>query len=96
MRLSDDKATHLSHIILDSLLGAPGVTPKTDKEAILREVKRILHAELHVEEEVDSAARKKLASLSRQLPEGSPEWEVRYQAYFREEMNRRGRLFIGA
>jgi hypothetical protein len=40
--------------------------------------------------EIDSKVRGMVASLKRNVPEGSPEWDVMYNKYFEEEMRRRG------
>jgi hypothetical protein len=40
---------------------------------------------------MDAAARRKIESMSRQVAEGSPEWDVLYQKFFREEEVKRGR-----
>ena len=41
-------------------------------------------------DEVDQAAKTKVASLKRGVTEGSPEWDILYGKYFEEEMQRRG------
>jgi hypothetical protein len=48
-------------------------------------------AELKVGEEMDEKVRRKIASLSRHVAEGSPEWDTLYASYFREEEVKRGR-----
>ena len=39
--------------------------------------------------EIDTKARQMVASLKRNVQEGSPEWDVMYKKYFEEEMQRR-------
>ncbi len=58
---------------------------------IRREIKRTIIKELKVGEEIDNIIRKKLQSFSRKIIEGSPEWEVLYKKFFREEEIKRGR-----
>jgi hypothetical protein len=58
----------------------------TDDDKALKEIKRVLTGFLKVEDEADSAARNKIRSLSRDVPEGSREWDVLYKKYFEEEM----------
>ena len=36
-------------------------------------------------EDIDAAVRRKIASLSRQVPPGSREWDVLYRQYYAEE-----------
>jgi hypothetical protein len=43
-------------------------------------------------DDVDKAAKAKVASLKRGVTEGSPEWDIMYGKYFEEEMQRRGNI----
>lgn len=92
MILSEEKVTHLSHLILNHLKIPSNARLKTDEVVVLREIKRILAAELKVEDEVDAAVRRRLASYSRPLAEGSPEWETLYHKTFEEEMRKRKKV----
>ncbi len=89
MRLSEDRISHISHLVLDVLMQARNVDALQPEERILREIKRTFTDELKFEDEADAAARKTIQSLSRRVPEGSPEWDVLYRKYFEEEMRRR-------
>ena len=60
-----------------------------DETAALREIKRVLAAELAQEEAVDRAVRTRLASYSRPIVEGSQEWDVLYRKTFEEESRKR-------
>jgi hypothetical protein len=91
VRLSDDKITHLSHVLLKGLVDRGLVEIKDDEGAVRRAMKRAIVAELKIGEDMDEAARRKIASMSKQVVEGSPEWEVLYRKFFREEEVRRGR-----
>lgn len=89
MRLSEDRITHLAHLISDGIWKDDLVDFKDDDRA-LQEIKRAMVDYLHVEDEADSAARSKIRSLSRDIPEGSREWEVLYRKYFEEEASKKG------
>ncbi|MDA8078446.1 MAG: DUF507 family protein [Nitrospiraceae bacterium] len=91
MMLSEDKISHLSHVLLKSLIKGNLVELLTDESAIRKEIKRTIVGELKVGEEIDQNVRKKLQSFSRKLIEGSPEWEVLYKKFFREEEIKKGR-----
>lgn len=91
MMLSDDKISHLSHVLLRELIAQGLVEPVEDEAAVRREIKRTVVFELKLGEEIDQIVRKKLQSLSKKLIEGSPEWEVLYKKYFREEEIKKGR-----
>jgi hypothetical protein len=92
MRLSEDRISHLSHLILDKLVQDRNVDLVVTEERVLREIKRTINDELKFEDEADTAARRTIQSLSRRVPEGSREWDVLYRKYFEEEMNRRRKV----
>ena len=92
MMLSEDKISHLSHILLNKLYDLDLISMDEDEEAsIRREIKRTIVGELKIGEEIDQVVRKKLLSLSKKLIEGSSEWEVLYKKYYREEEIKKGR-----
>jgi hypothetical protein len=83
--LSEDKVSHLSHVILLAVKKSPLVQVKTEDGRILKEIKRVLASELGHEQDIDRKVRAKLGSYSRGIVEGSPEWEVLYRKTFEEE-----------
>lgn len=92
MRLSEDRISHLSHLILDALVRDRRVDALQPEERLLREIKRTITEELRFEDEADTAARRTIQSLSRRVPEGSPEWDVLYRKYLEEETRRRKKI----
>ena len=91
MMLSDDKVTHMTHVILKALLDKGTIDITEDEGTVRRAMKRAIMAELKVGQDMDEAVRRKISSLSRHVAEGSPEWETLYAKYFREEEVRHGR-----
>ncbi len=91
MMLSEDKISHLSHVLLKGLVQQGLVELVEDEGAIRREIKRTIVSELKIGEDIDQIVRKKLQSFSKKLIEGSPEWEVLYKKFFREEEIKKGR-----
>jgi hypothetical protein len=91
MMLSEDKVSHLSHVLLKGLIAQNLVELKVDEAAIRREIKRTVAGELMIGEEIDQIVRKKLQSFSKKVVEGSPEWDVMYRKFFREEEIKKGR-----
>jgi len=83
--LSEDKVSHLSHVILQAVKKSPLVEVKGDDGRMLKDIKRVLASELLQEEEIDRKVRAKLSSYSRGIVEGSPEWDVLYRKTFDEE-----------
>jgi hypothetical protein len=86
--LSDDKVSHLSHILLGTVKKSSLVRIKSEESKVLREIKRVLAVELAQEDEIDRKVRTKLASYSRGIVEGSPEWDVLYRKTFEEELRK--------
>ncbi len=91
MLLSDDKISHLAHLILNSLNQDQRAKLLGDEDKVLREIKRIIIDEAKAEEEIDLVVRNKLLSYSRPIYEGSPEWEVLYHKFLFEELKKRMR-----
>ena len=89
--LSSDKISHLSHILLRGLREQNLLEPLEEEGKIRSEIKRTIIAELKIGEEIDTVVRKKLESFSRTIFEGSPEWEVLYKKFYKEEEVKRGR-----
>ena len=87
--LSDEKQTHLAHVILQFLKGTRDVKLTGDSTTVLREIKRVLTEHMKLEEEMDRYVRQKLKSYSRPIPEGSQEWDVMYQKTYTEELRKR-------
>ena len=90
MRLSDDKISHLAHLLLDGAARG-GLIVELDRMKALNHTKSILTHYCRLDEEVDEAVRKKLATYSRNILEGSREWDVMYRKHFDEEMKKRWR-----
>jgi len=89
--LSEDKTSHLSHVILQAVKKSPLVTVKGDESRVLKEIKKVLATELAQEAEIDRKVKAKLASYSRGIIEGSSEWEVLYRKTFEEEIRKQGK-----
>ena len=57
-----------------------------DRNTIRLAVFDILMKWLKKEEAIDAAARKKIESQQRKIPEGSAEWDILYRKYYDEEL----------
>jgi hypothetical protein len=86
VRLSREKVNLLSHGIAEKLASFDEVEFIEDRNTIRLAVVDILMKWLRKEEEVDKAARHKIESQKRPIPEGSGEWEILYRKYYEEEM----------
>ena len=86
MRLSREKVNLLSHQIAEKLASMETIDFIEDRNTIRLAVFDILTKWLKKEETIDQAARHKIESQKRGIPEGSAEWEILYRKYYDEEM----------
>ncbi len=91
MRLSDDRISHIAHLIADGIW-KDDLVDFSDDLRVLNEIKGTILKYLRVEDEADTAAREKIRSLSRDVPEGSREWDILYRKYFEEELSKKNFL----
>lgn len=89
--ISDDKASHLAHLVLGALKKSAQCKMTEEDGKVLREIKRVVAAELALEAEIDRKVRARLASYTRQIVEGSPEWDVMYRKTSEEEQKKRAK-----
>ncbi len=91
MILSDDKINHISHLLIEGIKKERLAKLIADEVSALREIKKIILTELKMDDEIDAMVRKKLESYSRKIVEKSPEWDVLYQKFFKEELKKKRR-----
>jgi hypothetical protein len=91
MAISDEKLSHLTHLVYEGIGRFDGVELVGDEEVILRTIRQALQEEFRLDDALDQAVRARLASYSRQIVEGSPEWDVLYRKSFDEELRKRRR-----
>lgn len=89
MRLSRWKINHLSKLLLRALEEDPEADFLREPNDVRLQMVRIITDELTIDEIVDEETRRTLASYSRKLREGSPEWDVLYHKHYGEEMTKR-------
>lgn len=90
MKLSRDKVTDISHKLVAALKKARNAKFKKDANEIRLEVVRSITALLQTEDKVDRAARDKVKSQKRTIPEGSEEWDLLQKRYYAEELKKFG------
>ncbi|MFN8627157.1 MAG: DUF507 family protein [Candidatus Binatia bacterium] len=84
MRFSEARTSYFAHQIV-KILQQEGLADVANERHVLMEIKRILGQEHAADSRLDSIVRRKIASLSRNVPPGSREWEVLYRQYYAEE-----------
>jgi len=96
MRLSNAKINHLANLIMDYLRTEQGVEFFQEDSDIRLELARVIQDELKDDEVIDTAVRYKIESQTRDIPEGSEEWDILYRRYYDEEMTKRRKVIPAA
>jgi len=90
MILSEDRQNHLAHVVTDKVWG-DDIADFSDDDQALRAAKRAIIDFVKEDSEIDLKARAKVASLKRDVMEGTREWDILYKKYYEEEKNRHGK-----
>ncbi len=90
MILSEDRQSHLAHVIIDGIW-EDDLVDYSDDDLALRMAKKAIVAFVQEMGDVDATVKQKLQTLKRNVVEGSPEWDVLYRKYMSEELNKRGK-----
>lgn len=89
-RLSENRISHLAHLVIESLSKSKVAEFPSDGRS-LTETKLILQEYFNFEDQLDDAVRHKISTLSRPVPQGSREWDVLYRKYYEEESRKHRR-----
>jgi len=90
MKLSRDKITDISHKLVTTLRKSRELRFKKDPNDVRLEIVRAFTELLAIEEKVDRAARDKVRSQKRDIPEGSEEYDLLQRRYYAEELKKFG------
>jgi hypothetical protein len=90
VRISRDKLNKLAHTIADTLAEINEVDFLDERNTIRQEARKALEKLLTEETKLDAAARLKIASQRRIIPEGSQEWDILYRKYYNDEVKKLG------
>ena len=90
MILSEDRQTHVAHIIVDGIW-KDDLVEYSDEDEVIREAKRVVIEYVKRETSIDESVRQKIVSLKKGVLEGSREFDLLYKKYYEEEQTRRGR-----
>ncbi len=91
MKLSRDKVSDMSHKIIEMLRKSHDLRLRNkDSNAVRLEIVRQMTEVLMTEEKVDRAARAKIRTQKRDIPEGSEEWDILLRRYYAEELKKLG------
>ena len=91
MKLSRDKVSDISHKIIEMLRRSRELRLRNkDSNAVRLEIVRLITEVLMTEDKVDRAARAKIRTQKRDIPEGSEEWDILLRRYYSEELKKLG------
>ena len=90
MLLSREKINYLSKIILQDFDNREELDYLQEPNDVRLHIVKAITDELKVDDEIDAAVRKTLESYSRNIREGSSEWDILYEKHYKGEMDRRG------
>src|SRR5216684_6425581 len=90
MKLSRDKINDISHKLVAQFRKAREFRLKKDPNDVRLEIVRSMTELLAMEEKVDRAARTKIRSQKKEIPEGTEEWDLLLRRYYAEELKKLG------
>lgn len=90
MKLSRDKVNDISHKVVAALRKSRDFRVKKDPNDVRLEIVKAMTELLTVEDKVDRAARTKIRSQKRDIPEGTEEWDLLHKRYYAEELKKLG------
>jgi hypothetical protein len=90
VRISRDKLNKLAHVVADTLADTDECEFQEDRNTVRQEARKVLETLLLEEKRIDDAARLKISSQRRIIPEGSMEWDILYRKYYNEEVKKLG------
>ena len=88
MRLSDDKVSHLSHLLLAAMQEYPDVDYRAEDNQVRLMIKEALVESLRTLDELEQKVTRTLQSYSRKIVEGSREWDLMYSKTYEEELQK--------
>jgi len=90
VKISRDKINHISSLIVRDFKKRDEIDYKVDLNDVRLEITRVMTKKLMLDDKADELARKTIASYSKNLREGSPEWEIMYHKHYEEELHKLG------
>ena len=90
MKLSRDKINDISHKMVAAFRKSRAFRLKKDPNDVRLAIVQAMTELLNVEEKVDRAARTKIRSQKKEIPEGTEEWDLLHRRYYAEELKKFG------
>jgi hypothetical protein len=90
MKLSRDKVNDLAHKIVSAVRKSRDFRVRKDQNELRLALVREMTDVLHLEDRVDKAARAKIRTQKREIPEGGEEYDLLHKRYYAEELKKLG------
>lgn len=90
MKLSRDKINEISHKMVTALKKSRDCRFRKDGNDVRLELVRLISEILLNEDKADKAARTKIRTQKKEVPEGSEEWDLLHRRYYAEELKSLG------
>ena len=90
MKLSRDKINDISHKLVSAMRRSRVVRLKKADNDVRLQIVSTFTEILSIEDKVDRAARTKIRSQKREIPEGTEEWDLMHKRYYAEELRKLG------
>ena len=93
LKLSKNRVNYLTKLIVDFIEKSDEIDYSDDIGNIRFKIYHFILDELKTFEDIETAAREKIISQKKNIPEGSRDWEILFRKYTGEELNKLGRLW---
>jgi hypothetical protein len=90
VRITRDKLNKLAHTVADTLAEIDEVDFLEDRNTVRQAARAAMEKLLGDELRLDTAARLKIQSQRKIIPEGSQEWDILYRKYYNDEVKKLG------
>ncbi len=85
-----ERMNQIANMIRDLIMEDETVEIYEDPPVIRRRIVEILKEALRIEQEIERTVREKIRSYSRNILEGTPEWNILYRRMYEDELKKRG------
>lgn len=90
MKLSRDKITDISHKLVTAMRKSRYMRLRKDQNDVRLQIVGAVTEILGSEDKADRAARTKIRTQKREIPEGTEEWDLLHRRYYAEELKKLG------
>lgn len=87
--LSEERQSHFANILINGVWN-DDLVEYTDDDMAIKLARKAISLFVKEFADIDIKVRGMIQTLKRDIPEGSPEWDVMYSKYFEQEVSRRG------